>query len=265
MTYRFLSAAIAMCEEAGAIQMAHLAREHQVDLKGRGNLVTEVDRLAEKAILESIRSQFPDHAIVAEESGEHGKGAEYVWYVDPLDGTTNYAHGFPIFAVSVGLVRNGQPIVGVVFAPALRELFTATWGGGTWLNGRPVRVSTAPNLEQSLVATGFYPPVQDLHNVDEFVHMLQNSQAVRRPGAASMDLAYVACGRFDGYWEYRLAPWDVAAGALLVTEAGGTVTNMDGSPFDLYGRAILATNGVVHAEMKEVLASTPRRYRDTVS
>lgn len=265
MTDRFLHAAIAMCEEAGAIQMAYLAREHRVDFKGRGNLVTEVDRLAEEAVLDRIRSLFPDHAIVAEESGEHGRADEYVWYVDPLDGTTNYAHGFPIFAVSIALVRRGEPIVGVVFAPALGELFTATRGGGSWLNGRPIRVSTAPDLERSMVATGFYPPVQDLHNVDEFVEMLQKSQAVRRPGAASIDLAYVACGRFDGYWEYRLGPWDVAAGALLVTEAGGTVTNVDGSPFGLHDRAILATNGLVHAEMKEVLANTPRRYRHEVS
>lgn len=266
MMDRFLHAAIAMCEEAGAIHMAYLAREHQVDFKGRGNLVTEVDRLAEKAVLDLIHRQFPDHAVVAEESGQHGAGAaEFVWYVDPLDGTANYAHGFPIFAVSIGLVRRGVPVVGAIFAPALEEFFTAAKGGGAWLNGRPIRVSKAPDLESSMVATGFYPPAADLHNVDEFVQMLQHSQAVRRPGAASIDLAYVACGRFDGYWEYRLAPWDVAAGCLLVTEAGGTVTNMDGSPFDIHGRAILATNGLVHFEMKEVLASTPRRYRDEVS
>ena len=261
----FLEAAIAMCEEAGAIQMAYLNRRHQIDLKGRGNLVTEVDKLAEDAILERIVRAFPDHAIVAEESGDHGGAADYIWYVDPLDGTTNYAHGFPIFAVSIGLTYKGESIVAAVFAPALGELFTATKGGGTLLNGRPVRVSQAPDLESSMVATGFYPPVQDLKNVDEFVAMMQNSQAVRRPGAASMDLAYVACGRFDGYWEFRLAPWDVAAGCLLVTEAGGSVTNIDGSTFDIYGKAILATNSLIHGEMQEVLASTPRRFRDAVS
>jgi len=266
VTDRFLKSAIAMCEDAGAIHMAHLGRDLEVDFKGDANLVTQVDRLSEETILERIRREYPDHAIVAEESGRHGQAAEYVWYVDPLDGTTNYAHAFPFFGVSIALALRGEMIVAAIYAAALGEMMTATRGGGAWRNGRPMRVSQARTVNDSLLATGFAPRVrQDLCNVDEFAAMLQRSQAVRRPGSASLDLAFVASGRLDGFWEFDLSPWDVAAGSLLVTEAGGRVTQIDGSTFDVEGRAILATNGLVHDEMKEVLASTPFRYRDAVN
>ncbi len=262
----YLEAAIAMCDEAGAIHARHLDQEHDIRLKRVADLVTEVDHLAEEAIIRRIREQFPDHAIVAEESGAQGAGTDNVWYVDPLDGTTNYAHGFPAFCVSIALARAGQVVVAAIYAAALGELFTAARGEGAWRNGRPMRVSRVPDVAQSLVATGFLPSVRDdLHNVDEFVAFLRCSQAVRRPGSAALDLAFVACGRFDGFWEYGLAPWDVAAGSLLVTEAGGTVSNLDGSRFDVAGKGILATNGLVHGEMQDVLASTPKRYRDGVS
>jgi myo-inositol-1(or 4)-monophosphatase len=260
---KFLEAAVAMVKHAGAIHMAHLGTRLEIAYKSDVNLVTQVDKLAEEAILARIREAFPVHAVVAEESGESGR-ADHVWYVDPLDGTTNYAHGFPMFSASVALYRSGEPLVAAVFLPVLGELYTAVRGGGAYLNGTRLSVSAIDSVERSLVATGFSPEVrQDLHNVDEFVAMLRRSQAVRRPGACTIDLAFVACGRFDGFWEYRLAPWDVAGGRLLVEEAGGRVTSVDGSPFDVEGRSsILASNGRIHGEMVEVLASTPHRHQD---
>ncbi|MBM3270311.1 MAG: inositol monophosphatase [Candidatus Sericytochromatia bacterium] len=262
----FLEAAIAMCEEAGAIHARYLHQEQVISEKGVGDLVTEVDRRAEAAIIERLRALFPDHAILAEESGRHAAGEDYIWYVDPLDGTTNYAHGFPAFCVSIALLHRGRVEVAAVHAVALGELFTAARGEGAWRNGRPIRVSRVPDIARSLVATGFSPSVrEDGHNIAEFVAFLHRAQAVRRPGSAALDLAFVACGRLDGFWEYRLAPWDVAAGSLLVTEAGGVVTQIDGTAFDPAGRAILASNGLVHEEMRQVLATTPNRHPHTVS
>lgn len=262
----YLDAAVAMARKAGEIHLERLGKRHEIAYKGDIDLVTEVDKLSEAAILDDLRRQFPDHAVVAEESGESLTGSEFCWYIDPLDGTTNYSHAFPFFAVSIGLAVRGQVEVGVVYAAAMGELFTCARGQGAWLNGEPVRVSPVADLDDALLATGFPPAVRkDLTNVPEFVAFLQRGQAVRRPGAASLDLAYVACGRIDGFWEYGLSPWDVAAGSLMVTEAGGTVTGIRQPRFEVGEREILTSNGRIHEEMRSLLLAPPRLHVDPLS
>ena len=262
----FLEVAVAAAQKAGGIHLERLGKSHEIAFKGEIDLVTEVDRLAEASILETLKAEFPDHAIVAEESGASLTGSEYCWYVDPLDGTTKYAHAFPFFAVSIGLARNGRMEVGVVYAAAFNELFTAVRGQGARLNGRPIHVSEVARLNDALLASGFPPSVRkELTNVPEFVAFLRRGQAVRRPGAASLDLAYQACGRLDGFWEFGLAPWDVAAGSLLIEEAGGKVSAIRGDAFSLTGREILTSNGRIHEEMRQLLLSPPRLQLDPLS
>ena len=220
----------------------------------RADLVTDADRASEAIVVERLRKDFPSATILAEESGLHRGTGDERWIVDPLDGTTNFAHGYPLFCVSIAYERAGELIAGVVYAPALGECFAAERGSGARSGDRKISVSNVEKTGDAMVATGFHPADFE-RNAALFRAASARAQAVRRDGSAALDLAYVACGRFDGFWEFDLSPWDVAAGTLLVREAGGTVTRIDGSPGDVDARSILATNGRIHAEFTGVLCS----------
>lgn len=228
------------------------------ELKGDINLVTEVDKHAEKIIVEHILSVFPDHDIMGEEGQAARKNSEYKWIIDPLDGTTNFAHSYPLFAVSIALEHKGEIVVGVVYDPLRRELFSASRGNGAFLNGNPIRVSAVKTLGSALVGTGFAYNVRETkdNNLREFANMIMHAQGVRRDGVAAIDLCYVACGRYDAFWELNLFPWDVAAGVLVIREAGGRVSNYKGKDFSVYEKEILATNGGFHDEMLAVVTKT---------
>ncbi len=236
--------------------MAHFGAVARVDKKGAIDLVTDVDLRVEQMFRALIAERFPDHAVLAEElSGTPPPGARYRWIFDPLDGTTNYAHGLPIFCATVALEIDGRIEVGAVYDPTRRELFTAERGGGAFLNGMPLSVSSAARLLDALLCTGF--PYDVHETIDEVVglfgHFVARARGVRRLGSAALDLCYVAAGRLDGFWEQRLHPWDVAAGALLVQEAGGRVTDLLGGPFSVYSGEVLASNGRIHDEMVAVV------------
>jgi len=252
---RYLDVAVRACRAAGRIQRAAFGGVQPVEHKGEIDLVTAIDRRCEKQILAIIGRAFPDHGILAEESDPRTGDAEHLWVIDPLDGTTNYSRGFPYFCVSVALVRDGAVIVAAVYQPLLDEMFTAIRGHGAFLNGRPLRVSGQPRLDQAFLATGFPYDIRRSrrNNIDHFSHFATRCLAVRRAGAAALDLAYVAAGRFDGFWELKLRPWDIAAASLLIEEAGGRVTGLAGRPWRLAVRDIVASNGRVHGEMLAVL------------
>jgi myo-inositol-1(or 4)-monophosphatase len=224
--------------------------------KGAIDLVTDADHTAEALAIDVIRARRPADAILAEERGAAGEGARVRWLIDPLDGTTNFAHSFPFFAVSVGVEVEGVLAAGAVHVPMLGELFAAARGSGATLNGRPIAVSRVDRLTDAFLATGFPYDIRvnPVNNLDHFARFATRALALRRPGAAAIDLAYVACGRFDGFWELRLAPWDVAAGAVLVLEAGGKLTNIDGTPYHLGSMGVCASNGFIHDEMLLTLA-----------
>ena len=248
----------AVAVEAGSLLRERLNDLHTVQYKGEINLVTEADRLSEGLIVERIRRTFPGHDILAEETPETTKGSGFRWIIDPLDGTTNYAHGYPTFCVSIALEVEGEICLGAVYNPMLTELFVAERDGGAFLNGRRLAVSRTAKLSRSLLATGFPYDLRENRN-NNFTYyraMAMNAQAVRRAGSAALDLAYVAAGRFDGFWELRLMPWDTAAGWLLVTEAGGAVTELRGDPYRLHSPHILASNGLIHGQMTGILAAT---------
>lgn len=254
----FLDIATEAALAAGVILQDYWGKLEDIQEKGRpGDLVTEADRAAEQAILAVLERHVPSHAILAEESGELGESAsEFCWAIDPLDGTTNYAHQYPFSAASIGLLFQGQPVVGAIFDPFHQDLFRAAKGLGATRNRRPIAVSKTPDLSRSLLVTGFAydrRETQD-NNYAEFCHFTHLTQGVRRGGAASVDLAYVACGRLDGYWERGLSPWDISAGIILVQEAGGQVTAYDGSPIQIQSGRILATNGHLHTAMMAELA-----------
>lgn len=242
--------------EAGRILRWHFQRGLEIRYKGEIDLVTEADLASEQAVLARIQSAFPEHRVLAEESGETDRDSPWLWVVDPLDGTTNFAHGFPVFAVSIALLHEGQREMAVVYDVMRDELFTARRGEGAFLNGRPIRVTRTPRLEAALLVTGFPYDRQEspLDNTREFIALLKRCHGVLRVGSAALDLASVAAGRLDGYWEFQLSPWDLAAGALLVEEAGGCVTTPRGDPLPPLGTDIVATNGLIHAELLEVLA-----------
>jgi myo-inositol-1(or 4)-monophosphatase len=217
------------------------------------DLVTQADHESEAAIRELITTRHPDHVVLGEEQGQDKEGA-FRWIVDPLDGTVNYAHGFPFYAVSIGLEVHGEVVLGVILDTARGDLFTATKGGGAFMNGRPIRVSPRATLLGSLLATGFpYDVSKDTENLIYFQRALTKGLMVRRPGAAALDLAYVAAGRLDGFWEVKLNPWDVAAGWLIIREAGGTVTGIEGEPYRLGNRYLVASNGLIHRPLLDIL------------
>lgn len=244
--------------EAGALLRERLHDRHIVEYKGEINLVTEADRLSETLIVERIHREFPGHDILAEESPETANGSGFRWIIDPLDGTTNYAHGYPVFCVSIALEVKGVVQLGAVYNPMLEELFTAERGAGAFLNDRRLTVSRTERLSRALLATGFPYDIREdrNNNINYFEVMALSAQAVRRAGSAALDLAYIAAGRFDGFWELKLAPWDTAAGWLLVEEAGGCVTDLRGDPYNLHSPNILASNGLIHAGMAGILAGT---------
>lgn len=259
--------AIKAAKAAGKVLRRFFATEIRIDFKGEVNLVTEADRAAEAVIVQTIRKRFPDHRFLAEEGGEHATpestGSVHKWIVDPLDGTTNFAHSFPMFCVSIGLETRGEVVLGVVYDPLREEMFLAEKGKGATLNGRRIHVSKTEKLNASLLVTGFaYDVRQDLmNNLDHFSNFSLRVQGLRRTGSAALDLCYVACGRFDGFWEMKLSPWDTAAGYLIATEAGATVTDFGNRPYQIYLKEILATNGKIHREMIEVLESAKRPRR----
>ncbi len=258
---KFLEIAIETAREAGAILRADHERPKQVAYKGEVDLVTETDRRSEALIVARLREHFPDHAIVAEEgTGAAAAGARYCWHVDPVDGTTNFAHGYPCFAVSIGLAERGKPVVGAVFNPVSGEMFSAARGEGAYLNGNRIRVSPVEKLAQSLVATGF-PTHQRKNsaNMHYYWEFTLRSHGVRRDGSAALDLCTVACGRFDGFWEFGLNSWDTAAGVLLIEEAGGVVTDFASAPYAPGGPQLLASNGRIHAEMLEAVNRIARQ------
>lgn len=252
-----LNFAIETARDAGRVLLEKFGRIETVTKKGDINLVTEADLASEALIVERIKSHFPRHAILAEEAGNAvvtGENGGHKWIIDPLDGTTNYAHGYPCFCVTIALEHEGEIVLGVTYDPTRDELFTAEKGRGATLNGKPIRVSRTDELGNALLVTGF---PYDIKHREQFARhlteFLLSSRGVRRDGSAAIDLAYVACGRFDGFWEEGLNPWDVAAGKLLIEEAGGTVSYYDGSPFSIYTPPIVASNGTIHAEMLNVL------------
>ena len=240
---------------AGKLLRENLNGSREISYKGEINLVTEMDRRSERMIVETLSRSFPEHRILAEEETIIENGSEFMWIIDPLDGTTNYAHGYPCFSVSVALERSGVVILGIVYDPMRNELFTAVKGNGAYLNDERVRVSTTEQLIQSLLSTGFpYDrTVSKDNNLNYFSALIMASQEIRRDGSAALDLCAVAAGRFDGFWELKLNPWDVAAGSIIVEEAGGTVTNLSGEAFSVYDKAILASNGKIHRHMVDVL------------
>lgn len=249
----YLETAVEIAREAGALLANYFERRVAFEVKGEFDLVTEADRASEKLVVERLRSHYPSHGIVAEEGGGHDAQAEYCWYVDPLDGTTNFAHSFPAFNVTLGLARAGEMVAGVVFDPIHQELFTAERGAGAYLNSRRIHVSQIKRMAESLGSSGF--PARKRHhnvNIHFYYQMAMASHGVRRTGSAALDLAFVACGRLDLFWEFGLKPWDVAAGTLLVTEAGGRVSDMLGAPHSLtQSDHLLADNGALHSEVLE--------------
>jgi myo-inositol-1(or 4)-monophosphatase len=251
----YQSVAVQAARKAGEILKKQMGRRRTIGFKGTVNLVTEMDILSEKIIVQEIERRFPDHAVLAEERSASQKPSRFLWIIDPLDGTTNYAHGFPIFSVSIALAKDGEVVLGVVYDPSRDELFTAEKGRGARLNGRQIRVSSESKLTLSLLATGFPYDLRKskINNFDHFHNFAVRAQAVRRAGSAALDLCYVAAGRFDGFWEMKLGTWDIAAGSLMVSEAGGKVTNFLAQPLNLSGKHVLASNGKIHREMLRIL------------
>ncbi len=264
----FLEIATEAALAAGAVLLSYLGKIGTATQKGRpGDLVTVADKASEAVVLEILQRHFPDHSILAEESGKLGLAeSQYLWAIDPLDGTTNYAHQYPFFAVSIGLLIAGVPEVGVIFDPYRQELFRAAKGLGATKNRHPIQVSSTTQLSESLLVSGF---AYDRHetadnNYAEFCHLTHLTQGVRRSGSAALDLAYVACGRLDGYWERGIAPWDIGAGVILLKEAGGKVTAYDESPLSIESGRILASNGLIHHSLSQELIKVPLSTRSNI-
>jgi myo-inositol-1(or 4)-monophosphatase len=252
----YLETASGIALEAGALLARYFEQRVVAERKGEYDLVTEADRASEALVVERLRAHFPSHAIVAEEGGGVENGSEYRWYVDPLDGTSNFAHGFPMFNVTLGLEKAGEMVAGVVYDPIRQELFAAERGAGAYLNNRRIRVSSVERLAQSLLSTGFPNRKRSGHyNIHFYYQLAMVTHGVRRTGSAAIDLAYVACGRLDGFWEFGLSPWDMAAGRLLVAEAGGRFTDMHGGPHDLKSPHLMADNGLIHDELAALFAA----------
>ena len=262
--FEFAHLAEGIARQAGALLRTFYEKGVATEYKGDVDLVTEADRSSEQLIREKLRSTFPSHGVYGEEGTRDRMDSEYRWYVDPLDGTTNFAHGFPAFCVVLGLERrppgltadaDGEMVAGVIYDPLRNEMFTAERGTGAWLNGRKIHVSKTSALQESLTATGF--PSRKRHenpNIHFYQQITLRSHGVRRAGSAALDMAYVACGRLDGFWEFNLNPWDTSAGFLLVEEAGGVVTHFDGGKFTLDSREVLATNRLIQSEMQRLFS-----------
>lgn len=259
----FMEVAIKAALEAGGILRRSLGRVREIAYKGENNLVTEVDRLSENTIIGVIKASFPSHGIFAEERGKSSSESDYLWIIDPLDGTTNYAHTYPVFSVSIALQIKGTLVLGVVYDPLREELFSAELGSGAYLNEKSIKVSAVRTVKESLLCTGFTHENEWMveENLIHFANFIKRAQAVRRDGSAALDLCYVACGRYDGFWELGLNPWDTAAGSLILKEAGGKITDFNGREFSIYSEELLATNGIIHKEMLDVLSLGRQRNR----
>lgn len=256
MTNTFKKTAITAAKSAGAILKKNIGNAHRIELKGAIDIVTEMDRKAEDLIMKIIKNKFPEHGILTEESLEQKSDSGYRWIIDPLDGTTNYSHGFPVFCVSIALEKSGEGIIlGVVYNPMLNELFTAEKNKGAYLNNKKIKVSDIKELTKSLLATGFPYDIRTSrdNNIAHFANFAVRAQAIRRAGSAALDMCYVACGRIDGFWEMKLKPWDTAAAWLIIKEAGGMVTSFNGKEFSFYSSETLASNGLIHDEMIKAL------------
>ncbi len=252
---KYLKAAIEAAHQAGRMLKENIGKFTEIHFKGAVDLVTNFDNESQKMLFARLSSAFPEHGFLAEEGLREAKHSEFLWIIDPLDGTTNYAHSFPVFCVSIALARKKEAVCGVVYDPMREETFTAARGEGAFLNGKKIMVSPVGDLNESLIATGFPYDIRtsEVNNIVHFNNFLTRAQAIRRCGSAAIDLCHVACGRFDGFWELKLSPWDVAAGALIVAEAGGRVTDFQGRGLDIFGSEILASNGVIHKQMVDVL------------
>ncbi|MHB8138175.1 MAG: inositol monophosphatase family protein [Smithellaceae bacterium] len=244
-----------LARQAGELLAEKLTKENRVYYKGCIDLVTEADKMSEELILREISRRYPEHGILSEESAAKNEQAALRWIIDPLDGTTNYAHGFPFFCVSIALEEEGEVVLGVIYDPIRDELYTAERQGGAYCNGRKLLVSSVNDLSRSLLATGFPYDIRVSkdNNLGFFCAMAVKAQAIRRPGAAALDLAYLAAGRLDGFWELKLKPWDTAAGCLMVTEAGGIISDMEGKMWNLFSPNLVASNGLIHEQMMSVL------------
>ncbi len=252
---------IDMAREAGNFLKERLNDEHTINYKGVIDIVTEIDRMSEDMLISRINKKFPRHDILAEESTGTDRGSEFRWIIDPLDGTTNYAHGYPVFCVSIALEKENEIVLGVIYNPVVGEMFVAEKDGGAFLNNKRLFVSNNFDLSKSLLATGFPYDIRENpdNNLNYFSEMATKVQAVRRAGSAVLDLAYVAAGRFDGFWELRLKPWDTAAGWLMVKEAGGLITDIFGEDYSLKSPHILASNGKIHNKMIDVFRACIRK------
>lgn len=260
----FLKVVKDVAREAGEMLKKNFHKKGEIYYKGDVNLVTDADNQSQKLIYKRLSSLYPGHDFLAEEGLEKARDAEFRWIFDPLDGTTNFAHKFPVFCVSLALEQKGEVICGVVYDPMREEMFWAAKGKGAYLNQERIRVSSIDDLGKSLLATGFPYDIRrsKINNIDHFINFLLCAQAVRRCGSAALDLCYVACGRFDGFWELKLNPWDVAAGALIVKEAEGQASNFNGKEFSIYHPEVLATNGLIHQQMIKVLNFRKRKRHE---
>jgi myo-inositol-1(or 4)-monophosphatase len=257
MMNKILDVAIQAAKEAGKIQLEKIGNLTNIDIKDNqdNNLVTEADKESEKIIFKIIKENFPEHSILSKESGSLPTDSNYKWIIDPLDGTVNYAHSVPIFSVSIGIEQDGEIKVGVVYDPSRGEIFTAVKSEGAFLNGRKIKVSEVDDINNAMLVTGFpYNVKENPSNcLEHFRDFILCSQAVRRLGSAAIDACYVACGRFDGFWEVSLNPWDIAAGSLIVHEAGGLAGGFKGEKINIYEKKYLASNGKIHQQMIKVL------------
>jgi myo-inositol-1(or 4)-monophosphatase len=254
---RYLSVATEAARAAGAILLEYAKSGFRIEHKTPVNLVTDADHAAEECVIDRIRSEFPGHRVLAEERGRvDATASPYLWIIDPLDGTTNFSHGYPAYCVSIGLEFEGRCVVGVIFDPTRQELFAASTGGGARLNGHRIQVSSTGILDRALLVTGFAYDIRETeqNNLDHFVRFALKAQGIRRTGSAALDLCYVAAGRFDGFWEVKLNPWDTAAGSVVLREAGGNITDFSGREHSIYGQELVASNGHIHQAMLQVLA-----------
>lgn len=242
--------------KAGKLLLKEFHSKREIQFKGNtNNLVTDMDKASEELIVKAIQKEFPSHSIIAEERPILNYGSPYQWYIDPLDGTTNYTHGFPVFCVSIGFEVNDKPLLGVVYNPNLNEIFHAIKGDGAYRNGKHVRISKTNKISESLLATGFPYDLKTSknNNLNYFNTFIMHARAIRRAGSAALDLCYTACGIFDGFWEIKLGPWDIAASSIIAKEAGATVTDFYDNKLNLYKGEIIASNGLIHKEMLKII------------